>query len=121
MAALILNVLFTIWALFTVLWSPLILIGIGRCVQMIIVILIGYFIVSLPERARNTTTADTVYTSMTVGSPIAIAFLLVANIALFKTPIPMQNAEAEEIFSGSLDRVFSLATIIHWKRPACWP
>jgi O-antigen ligase len=108
MAALILNVLFTIWALFTVLWSPLILIGIGRCVQMIIVILIGYFIVSLPERARNTTTADTVYTSMTVGLLIAIAFLLVANIALFKTPIPMQNAEAEEVFSGSLRPRFFL-------------
>lgn len=94
--------IFAMWALFTVLWSPLIAIGVGRGMQLAMLVFAAYSIVSLPEEASVRAGPNTVPTSVAVGLLLTVALLIVANLPIHKTPFPFEGVSSDNPFVTSL-------------------
>ncbi|WP_448208381.1 O-antigen ligase family protein [Azospirillum sp. sgz302134] len=95
-------VLFSVWALFTTLWAPLILVGAGRAIQLMLTVFAVYCIASEAQPEPGRIAPNALVNSVALGLVTCVAILLAANVALFGTPFPMN--------SEGLDTPFSLNT-----------
>ncbi|NYZ16690.1 O-antigen ligase family protein [Azospirillum sp. RWY-5-1] len=95
-------IVFAIWALFTVLWSPLIAIGVGRGLQFVMLVFAAYSVVSLPEQAAIRSGPGTVPTSVAVGLLLTVALLILADLPIHGTPFPFEGVSSDNPFVTSL-------------------
>ena len=102
-------VIFSLWALFTTLWAPLVLIGMGRALQLMMIIFAVYCIASLTQPEPGRIAPEAFVNSAALGMMICVLILLATNVGLFGTPFPMESDPFDAPFATNLRPRFFLA------------